>query len=115
MQVDHAVDAGLVGLARLLASPIPFDGLVVGGEIWTAAIVLRMLKVGRTIPDDVAIVGIGEIELGQYLPVPLTYVALPRRETGTQSAKLAMSLSRGDPPEEKCIKLPVKLIIHETA
>ncbi len=54
-----------------------------------------------------AVVGIGEVELAHYLPVPLTYVALPRREAGTRSAELAIALSRGDEIGETVVKLPV--------
>lgn len=114
-EVDHSIDAGLHGLDRLLASGLDFDGLVVGGEIWTAAIVLRLLNLGRRIPDDVAIVGVGEVELGQYLPVPLTFVALPRRETGTRSAELAVALSRGEEVGPAVIKLPVHLVANASA
>ena len=84
-----------------------FDGLVIGGEIWTAAIVLKLLGVGRRIPDDVAVVGIGEVELAHYLPVPLTYVALPRARGGNQIRRardraLAGRRDRSDGGEAAC-------------
>jgi DNA-binding LacI/PurR family transcriptional regulator len=115
VEVEHSIDAGLHGLDRLLKSAREFDGLVIGGEIWTAAIVLKLLGLGRKIPDDVAVVGIGEVELAHYLPVPLTYVALPRREAGTRSAELAIALSRGDEIGQTVVKLPVQLVNNATA
>jgi LacI family transcriptional regulator, gluconate utilization system Gnt-I transcriptional repressor len=36
IEVEHSIDAGLHGLDRLLKSAREFDGLVIGGEIWTA-------------------------------------------------------------------------------
>ena len=114
-EVDHSIDAGLDGLERLQRSAKRFDGLVIGGEIWTAAIVLRLLKTGWKIPDDLAVVGVGEIELGQYLPVSLTYVALPRREEGARSAELAVALSRGDEVGPAIVELPVHLVVNQTA
>jgi DNA-binding LacI/PurR family transcriptional regulator len=98
-----------------LRSPRQFDGLVIGGEIWAAAIVLKLLGLGHQIPDDVAVVGIGEVELAHYLPVPLTYVALPRREAGTRSAELAVALARGDETGQTVVKLAVQLVINATA
>jgi DNA-binding LacI/PurR family transcriptional regulator len=115
VEVEHSIDAGLHGLDRLLQSAHAFDGLVIGGEIWAAAIVLKLLDLGRRIPDDVAVVGIGEVELAHYLPVPLTYVALPRREAGTKSAELAMALSRGDEIGQTVVRLPVQLVANATA
>lgn len=72
---------------------------------------MKLLDRGRRIPD-VAVVGVGNVELAHYLPVPLTYVDLPRRETGTKSAKLAMALSRGDEITETVINLPVQLVVN---
>ncbi len=115
VEVEHSIDAGLHGLNRLLKSAREIDGLVIGGEIWASVIVLRLLGLGRRIPDDVAVVGVGEVELAQYLPVPLTYVALPRRETGTASAELALALARGEEIAETVVKLPVQLVANATA
>jgi LacI family gluconate utilization system Gnt-I transcriptional repressor len=109
-QVDHSVDAGLAGLERLTDALGGMDGLVVGGEIWSAAVVLRLIKDGRRIPDDLAVVGIGEVELAQYLPIPLSYVALPRRDTGTRSAELAIALARGEEIAEPVVRLPLHLV-----
>ncbi len=114
-QVEHTIESGLAGLDRLLKANAKLDGIVIGGEIWTSAVILRLLASVRRIPDDIAVVGIGEVELGPYLPVPLTYVALPRREAGTKSAELAVKLIRGEDVSEAVIKLPVTLVIGGTA
>jgi LacI family gluconate utilization system Gnt-I transcriptional repressor len=113
-EVDHAVDAGLAGLARLIESAGRFDGLVVAGEIWTSATLLELLKRGRRIPKEIAVVGVGEVELGRYLPVPLTYIALPRYETGKAAAELALTLVDGELPRDVTMRLPVKLIASDS-
>jgi DNA-binding LacI/PurR family transcriptional regulator len=115
VQVDHAIDRGIEGLFRLLASARKLDGLVIGGEIWASAVMLQLLQSGRSIPDDLAVVGIGEVELGRYLPVPLTFVALPRRDCGVKSAELAMALFRNEPVAEPVVRLPVRLVSSASA
>jgi LacI family gluconate utilization system Gnt-I transcriptional repressor len=109
MQVDHDVDAGLRALENLMERGT-FDGLVVAGEIWSSVILLGLLKQGVRIPRDVAVVGVGMVDLGRYLPVPLTYIDLPRAETGTRAAELAIALSRDGDVENPIIKLPVRLV-----
>jgi len=108
--VEHSVDAGLEGIERLLRANRDMDGLVVGGEIWSAAILLHLLSSGRAVPERIAVVGIGKVEIGPYLPVPLTYVDLPRRETGERAAELAIALSRNDATTGNVVRLPLKLV-----
>jgi DNA-binding LacI/PurR family transcriptional regulator len=62
------------------------------------------------VPGEIALVGIGKVELGPYLPVPLTYVDLPRSETGARSAELAIALSQGRRVAKRVQKLPVELV-----
>ena len=113
-ETEHAVDAGPKSLARLLAAG-SFDGLVVAGEIWGPAVLLDLLRRGARVPQDVALINIGEVELGPYLPVSIPYVALPRYETGKAAAELALALSRGEEITQEITKLPVKLVPYQSA
>ena len=114
-ETEHAVDAGPKSLARLLDQAGTFDGLVVAGEIWGSAVLLDLLRRGKRIPQDIALINIGEVELGPYLPVSISYVALPRYETGKAAAELALALSRGEEITREVIKLPVTLVPHQSA
>jgi len=114
-ETEHAVDAGPKSLARLLEDAGSFDGLVVAGEIWGSAVLLDLLGRGKRIPQDIALISIGEVELGPYLPVSISYVALPRYETGKAAAELALALSRGEEITQEVIKLPVTLVPHQSA
>jgi LacI family gluconate utilization system Gnt-I transcriptional repressor len=114
-ETEHSVDAGPRALARLLDADPRLDGLVVAGEIWGSAVLLDLLRRGKRIPEDIALISVGEVELGPYLPVSISYVALPRYETGKAAAELALALSRGEEIEQDVIGLPVTLISHESA
>ena len=46
--------------------------------------------------------------------MPLTYVALPRYETGKAAAELALTLVDGELPRDMIMRLPVKLIASES-
>ena len=113
VQVDHGVVAGQ-NAAMQLTQNVTFDGLVVAGEVWTPVTLLQLLREGIRIPQDVAIVGIGEVELNRYLPVPLTYVSIPRAEIGTRAAELAIALSLERDIKEPVVRLPVRLIESES-
>ena len=113
-ETEHTVDAGPKSLARLLDAGT-FDGLVVAGEIWGSAVLLDLLRRGKRVPQEIALISIGEVELGPYLPVSISYVALPRYETGKAAAELALALSRGEEITQEVIKLSVKLMPHQSA
>ena len=114
-EVEHVIDAGPKALARLLEVGAQVDGLVIAGEIWAAAVLLDLLRRGGRVPKDIALISIGEVELGPYLPVTMSYVSLPRYATGRAAAELALALSRGDEIGEPVIKLPVTLVRNESA
>jgi len=111
-EAEHSVNAGPTALAALLKTVTKIDGLVVAGEIWGAAILLDLLRRGKQIPTDMAVISIGEVELGPYLPVTMSYVSLPRYDTGRAAAELALALSRGGEIKETVVKLPVALVLH---
>ena len=112
-ETEHTVEAGLQALDRLDRLST-LDAIVIAGEIWSSAALLEMLRKGKRIPEDVAMIGIGETDLGRYLPVPMSFVALPRRETGKVAAEMAVTLSEEKAVEERVVRLPVKLMIHES-
>ncbi|HEX2879327.1 MAG TPA: substrate-binding domain-containing protein, partial [Polyangiaceae bacterium] len=52
---------------------------------------------GRSIPNDIAVLGVGNDEWWCAFPnVPLSSIALPHRELGSKSAQLLSRLMRGD-------------------
>ena len=76
---------------------------------------LDLLRRGKRIPQEIALISIGEVELGPYLPVSISYVALPRYETGKAAAELALALSRGEEITQEVIQLSVRLVPHQSA
>ena len=113
-EVEHTVEAGPQALARLLETRTKIDGLVVAGEIWGAPVLLDLLRRARRVPKDISVISIGEVELGPYLPVTMSYVSLPRYETGRAAAELALAVSRGEEVKQPIVKLPVDLVRHQS-
>ena len=111
-EAEHSVGAGPKALAMLLGTRHKIDGLVVAGEIWGAAVLLDLLRRGKRVPEEMAVISIGEVELGPYLPVTMSYVSLPRHDTGKAAAELALALSRGGEIKRPVVKLPVTLALH---
>jgi LacI family transcriptional regulator len=55
-------------------------------------------EAGLQVPEDIAIVGAGDIALGDLLRVPLTTVSWSRDELGKQAANLILERIGPEPP-----------------
>lgn len=76
--------------------------------------VLRALHdAGRRVPEDMALMGFGGLEVGEYLEPPLSTMTLPLRAIGEQAARLLLDRIAGDratPPRH--VLLPVQLTVR---
>lgn len=66
---------------------------IVCANDWTAARLMRtLIELGHSVPDDVRLVGIDDVDYASLLPVPLTTLRQPTRQIG--AAALAAMLDR---------------------
>jgi DNA-binding LacI/PurR family transcriptional regulator len=72
-----------------------------------------ILDQGLKVPDDVAIVGFDDIELGQYAPVPLTTVHQPTAEIGAIAVETLIKRIEGKEAKVRTILKP-KLVLRES-
>jgi DNA-binding LacI/PurR family transcriptional regulator len=56
-------------------------------------------EAGLRIPEDIAIVRIGNLALGDMLRVPLTTVSWSRKDQGLNAAELLLDGLEGDEPD----------------
>jgi DNA-binding LacI/PurR family transcriptional regulator len=68
------------------------EAIVCANDRAAAGIMHALLQLGWSIPDDVRIVGIDDVEYARLLPVPLTTLRQPTREIG--AAALSAMLDR---------------------
>lgn len=103
-------DADAVG-ALMTCRP---EGIVCGND-WTAARLMHTLGVlGYSVPRDVRLVGIDDVEYASLLPVPLTTLRQPTRDIG--AAAFAAMLDRVQRPDApvRDIYLQTQLIIRRS-
>lgn len=58
------------------------DGIVCANDRTASLLMRTLLELGHTIPGDVALVGIDDVEYARLLPVPLTTLRQPTRAIG---------------------------------
>ncbi|MCR8642696.1 LacI family transcriptional regulator [Paenibacillus sp. N1-5-1-14] len=67
------------------------------------------------IPDDLAFMGMDNIEMAQYTTPPLTSVQVPRFEIGMMAAKSIVDYLEGHYPAPPKILLPCSIIVRESS
>jgi DNA-binding LacI/PurR family transcriptional regulator len=67
-----------------------------------------LLSQGLKIPEDISIVGFGNILTAEYFRVPLTTIRQPKHRLGSAAIDTMLSLLRGEPVQSK--RLPAELV-----
>jgi len=67
---------------RLIRKLARGTAIIVGSDYFALGVYRALLEAGRTIPDDVAVMGYGDHPFAAYLEPPLSSVHLPSEEVG---------------------------------
>jgi LacI family transcriptional regulator len=111
---DEAGDrTGYEGMQQLLKLERRPDGVFCCNDPIATGAMKAILEAGLRIPDDIAIVGCGNVHYGDLLRIPLTSVDQDSVGLGSTSAKLALSIiKQKSGANPKTILLPTKLIVR---
>ena len=105
----RAAASGLTGADAPTAVFGTNDQLAIG-------VTQALLGAGRRVPDDVAVVGYGDLEIAPYGPVPLTTVAQPVYELGRAAVELMLDeIDQGDRHEHRARVFAPELVVRQSA
>ena len=110
---DFSEAGGSRAMAELLAGHPDLDAVFVASDQMAIG-ALRVLKdAGRSIPDDVAIVGFNDVISAGHTEPPLTTVRQPIQSLGREMARMLLALMAGETPSP--LILPTRLIQRSSA
>jgi LacI family transcriptional regulator len=107
---------GQRAMKKLLAVRPRIDAVFAANDPAAIGAMKAIWDAGLKVPDDIAVVGVGDIALGDLLKVPLTTVSWSRAELGRQAAELLlnpMTRENGDAPTRRVV-IPPHLVIRES-
>ena len=73
-----------------------------------------MSKKNISVPDDVAIISIDNIEISEYTCPPLTTMNVQKKAMGEQAVKMIVSGTAGKDESALKIVLPSSLVVRES-
>jgi LacI family gluconate utilization system Gnt-I transcriptional repressor len=75
---------------------------------------MAALRLGVTVPGQVAIAGFNDLEGSDQMLPTLTSVRTPRVTIGIRGAALLLALMKGETPTEKCIDVGYDLVARNS-
>ena len=107
---------GYKAMKRLLTVRPRIDAVFAANDPSAIGALKAIWEAGLRVPADIAVVGVGDIALGDLLRVPLTTVGWSRREQGRHAAELLLNgLDRQDDDEPQRVIIPPRLIVRESS
>ena len=107
---------GYRAMTKLLALKPRIDAVFAANDPSAIGAMKAIWDAGLRIPEDMAVVGAGDIALGDLLRVPLTTVSWSRDEQGKQAAKLLLDRIGPEPSDRfRSVVIPPRLIVRRSS
>jgi LacI family transcriptional regulator len=102
---------GAEAMRRLLSLKTPPDGIFCYNDPVAIGAIDAILDVGLRVPEDVAVIGCGNLHYDDWLRVALSSVDQRSSTIGRRAAKLALSLIESrNPPKPRSILVDVEVV-----
>jgi LacI family transcriptional regulator len=111
---EFTVEAGRVGLVRLLGMPGPPSAVFAAGETLALGVLHEARSRQMDVPRDLAIVGYTDSPAAALVDPPLTMVSVPAREIGCQAMRALADLIAGKKPRPRRTVLDVELVLRDS-
>jgi LacI family transcriptional regulator len=103
------LDGGRIGLSQLLALDEPPSAIVCGNDLLAAGAVFEATARGISVPDQLSVIGIDNLDISAHLNPPLTTIHLPTSQLGNAAAGHILARIAGKPVPARQ-ELPVALV-----
>lgn len=91
------------------------DAVIAGSDEVAAGMVLEALAAGIRIPEDLAVMGVDDQPLAEFLPVPLTTIRQPVQQEGKLAAQEMARLLSEDAQDARRQELDLTLVVRNSA
>jgi LacI family transcriptional regulator len=107
---------GYQAMTRLLQLDPPIDAVFAANDPAAIGAMRAIWEAGLNIPDDIAVIGAGDIAHGDLLRVPLTTIGWSKEEQGRRAAELIIDQIAGrDDGTVRRVIIPPRLLVRSSA
>ena len=107
---------GYRAMKKLLSAKPRIDAVFATNDPTAIGAMKAIWEAGLRVPDDIAIVGAGDIALGDLLKVPLSTVSWSREQQGKEAARLLLDRIGPNPSQTfQSVVIPPRLIVRRSS
>jgi LacI family transcriptional regulator len=92
VQGDFSVDRGLQATRQLMDENPEIDGIFAANDLMAIGALKALIRLGKKVPDDVALLGFDGIQMTQFMEPEISTVAQPIYEMGALAVRQLVSL-----------------------
>jgi len=115
LNVPPSSEGGRIAVRELMQLSSPPDALFCCTDLVAVGAMEECMALDIRIPEDLALVGYSDLDFCRVLRSPLTTVHQPPALMAQCAARMLAQLMKGETPEVAQVKLPVSLVVRESA
>lgn len=112
---SRTLHSGRAGMARLLAEHPTVDGVFCSSDLLAVGAVTELQSQGRRVPDDVAVVGFGDLAFVADMVPSITSVRINGGHIGQVAAHYLMARAEGRPTDARVVDVGFSIIERDSA
>jgi len=106
---------GRLALDRILAEAPDIDALFYATDVLAVGGLLECQRRGIAVPERIAIVGLGDLDIASELSPGLTTIQVPAYEIGRRAGEIIVARLSGAADEERLVDLGFSLVVRESS
>lgn len=111
-QAGRTIEDGAKATLQMLNEGVMPTAIQCVNDMVAVGAVETLLQQGLRVPEDVSVVGFGNILLSEHFRVPLTTVRQPKFHLGEAAMEVMQHLLRGEKPASR--RIPAELLMRES-
>jgi LacI family transcriptional regulator len=109
---DSKITSGYSAALKLLRLPHPPDAIFASTDFLAMGVTQAARELGLRIPEDLGIIGVGDIPYSDHLSTPLSSINLHPIEQGRSAATILLDVIHGKPAGQKPFYIEPTLVVR---
>lgn len=114
VETDLTEESGTEVMTRLLKRKNPPTGIVARADVVALGAMDAVFSVGLSVPEDVSIIGLGDVWRSNALRVPLTTLRYPFEKMASKGAEILFRMLDGEDVSQTTKVMDVELVLRSS-